>query len=85
MLMGAIEREQIEKDLLKIIAKLAGSAVEKIKLEDKLKDDLGFDSLKSIEAISRITELYEIDPDMDSLSGIESVKDIVDYLEKQLK
>lgn len=83
--MGAIGREQIEKDLLKIIAKLAGSTVEKIKLEDKLKDDLGFDSLKSLEAISRITELYEIDPDMDSLAGIETVRDIVDYLEKQLK
>ena len=48
--------------------------------EDRLKDDRGFDSLKSLEAVSRITEIYEIDPDMDSLTDIYTLKDIVDYL-----
>jgi acyl carrier protein len=82
--MSAIARETIEKELCAIIAKLAGTTADKLKPEDRLKDDLGFDSLKSLEAVSRITEQYDIDPDMDELNDIFTIKDIVDYMMKKL-
>jgi acyl carrier protein len=82
--MGAVTRPEVEKELFKIIAKLAGTTPDTLKPDDRLKDDLGFDSLKSLEAVSRITEIYEIDPDMDSLTDIYTLKDIVDYLMKLL-
>ncbi len=82
--MGSPTREKVEKDLYGIIAKLAGTTPDKLKPEDRLKDDLGFDSLKSLEAMSRITEMYDIEPDMDDLNDIHSISDIVEYLMKQL-
>ncbi|MCU0847227.1 MAG: phosphopantetheine-binding protein [Spirochaetes bacterium] len=77
-------REKIQNELFKIIARLAGTSPDKLKPETNLRDDLGFDSLKSMEAISRITELYDIEPDLDEIADIKILKDIIDYLEKKL-
>ncbi len=82
--MGTISAEQIRKDFLAIIAKLSGKKSEQIKDGDRFREDLGFDSLKSMEAISRITELYDFDPDLDEVMDLQTVIEVIAYLEKKL-
>ncbi len=82
--MSSITREKIQADVLKIIALLGETKPEKLKLEDRLREDLGFDSLKSMEALSRITELYEVDPELDEVMELKTLKEIVDYMVRTL-
>ncbi len=82
--MSDITREKIQADVMKIIALLGETKTEKLKLEDRLREDLGFDSLKSMEALSRITELYEVDPELDEVMELKTLKEIVDYMVKTL-
>jgi len=82
--MNGITREKIQADLFKIIALLGETKPEKLKLEDRLREDLGFDSLKSMEALSRITEKYEIDPELDEVMELKTLKEIVDYMVRTL-
>ncbi len=80
----AVSREQIQKDLYEIVAKLANTSVDSIASDNRFKEDLGFDSLKSMETISRITELYDFDPDLDEIMELQTVGEVVDFLEKNL-
>ena len=82
--MGSLTAEQIKNDFLKIIGKLAGKNPEELKDDDRFREDLGFDSLKSMEAISRITELYDFDPELDEIMELQTVKDVVEYLKNHL-
>lgn len=82
--MSGITREKIQADVLKIIALLGETKPEQLKLEDRLREDLGFDSLKSMEALSRITELYDVDPELDEVMELKTLKEIVDYMVKTL-
>ncbi len=82
--MGTISAEQIRNDFLAIIAKLSGKKPEQIKEGDRFREDLGFDSLKSMEAISRITEMYDFDPDLDEVMDLQTVIEVITYLEKKL-
>ena len=77
-------RDEIKKELLSVIARLAGTTPDKLKMEDRLREDLGFDSLKSMEALSRITEIYEIDPELDEVMELKTLNDILEYMAKYL-
>lgn len=79
-----VSGDKIRNEFLVIIAKLAGKKPEQIKDGDRFLEDLGFDSLKSMEAISRITELYDFDPDLDEIMSLQTVIDVIKYLEKKL-
>jgi len=74
----------IRRDFLGIVAKLAGRKAEELNDGDRFREDLGFDSLKSMEAISRITELYDFDPDLDEVMELQTVIEVIRYLEKKL-
>jgi acyl carrier protein len=78
--MSGFTKEQIQIDIYKIISKLAGITPDKLNRTDRFREDLGFDSLKSMEALSRITEYYEIDPDPHEILELQTLGDITEYL-----
>ncbi len=79
-----VDSETIRKDFIAIIARLSGRKPEEIGEGDRFREDLGFDSLKSMEAISRISELYDFDPDLDDVMELQTVIEVIGYLEKKL-
>lgn len=82
--MGNITPEQIRSDFLKIIAKLAGKKADQLGDNDRFLEDLGFDSLKSMEAISRISELYDFEPELDEIMELQTIIEVLHYLERHL-
>jgi acyl carrier protein len=82
--MGKLTAEQIRNDFLAIIAKLAGKKPDQLSDGDRFREDLGFDSLKSMEAISRISEEYDFEPELDEIMEIQTVGDVISYLERKL-
>lgn len=82
--MSSITPDQIRKEFLGIIARLAGKTADRLADGDRFREDLGFDSLKSMEAISRITETYDFEPDLDEVMDLQTIGEVVSYLVKKL-
>ena len=49
---------------------------------DRLRDDLGLDSIHSMELLSAVTEKYEVDVDMEEVQDITTVGDVVGFIVK---
>lgn len=54
-----------------------------IKLESKLIEDLGADSLDVAEIISAVEGEFDVEFDKKSLSNVETIQDIINILEKK--
>ena len=73
---------KIEQEIKEIIVESIDKLVlDRIKLTDTL-EDLGADSLDSVEIIMSLEEKYNIKVSEDVFSDIHTVQDIVDYIEK---
>jgi len=75
--MNKIEQE-VKEILVESIDKLV---LDRIKPTDTL-EDLGADSLDSVEIIMSLEEKYDIKVSEDVFSDIHTVQDIVDYIKK---
>ncbi len=74
----------IEEKVKEIIAEQLGIEVEQIKPESKFVDDLGADSLDVVELIMAFEEAFDIEiPDEDA-EKIQTVKDVIDYIQSKL-
>jgi len=80
-----ITAEQIRKDLVEVLAKLAGLEADKIGDEDRLREDLGLDSLQSMELLSRVSDQYELDLEVEDVMDVETVGDVVNQLHEFIK
>jgi acyl carrier protein len=80
-----ITEEQIRTDLLDILSKLAGLEVDQIKNDDRLREDLGLDSLQSMELLSRISDKYELDLEVEDVMDVETVGDVIKQLAEFLR
>jgi acyl carrier protein len=80
-----ITEEQIRTDLLDILSKLAGLEADQIKSDDRLREDLGLDSLQSMELLSRISDKYELDLEVEDVMDVETVGDVVKQLAEFLR
>ena len=80
--MSEITAGQIRTDLVDILSKLAGLEVNQIKDDDRLREDLGLDSLQSMELLSRISDKYELDLEVEDVMDVETVDDVVKQLAK---
>lgn len=45
-----------------------------------MRDDIGLDSLHSMELLSEVTEKYEVDVDPEDLQDVRTVRDVVSFL-----
>lgn len=75
-------KQDINKTVKHIIAKHLGIEESKIKETSYLTDDLGADSLDSIELVMAFEDEFDIEiPDKDS-ENFKTVQDIIEYLQK---
>lgn len=64
-----------------IIVEQLGVEAEQIKMDSNFIDDLGADSLDTVELIMSFEEEFEVEiPDTDA-EKIKTVKDVIDYIE----
>jgi acyl carrier protein len=75
----------VESRVKKIIADQLGVAEEEVKPEASFVDDLGADSLDTVEMVMAFEEEFNIEiPDEDA-EKIKTVKDAFDYISKKSK
>ncbi len=73
----------VENRVRKIIVDQLGVGDEEVKFEASFVDDLGADSLDTVEMVMAFEEEFNIEiPDEDA-EKIKSVQDAVDYIEKK--
>ena len=63
-----------------VIAETLGCDVEQVTLEAKLAEDLGADSLASVELTMALEEAFGVAIDDEALPNMKTVGDIMDYL-----
>jgi len=78
-------KKALQNSVKEVISELTDVDVAEIESSDRLRDDLGLDSLQEMELMSRLSEEYEIDPDMDEVMAIKTVKDVVKFLLENLE
>jgi acyl carrier protein len=44
---------------------------------DRLREDLGLDSVQNMEFLSRVTERFEIDPEMEQVMRLRTIGEVV--------
>jgi acyl carrier protein len=77
-----IGEQQIQTDLVDILSRLVGVEASKIKPTDRLREDLGLDSLQSMELLSRISDKYELNLEVEDVMDVKTVGDVVKELLK---
>ena len=78
--MSTITPKQIRNDLLQILSKLADINPSQIKDSDRLREDLGLDSLQSMELLSRISDKYVLDIEIEDVMDLQTVGEVVNEL-----
>ncbi len=79
-----MERKELEKKVIEIIADKLGKNESDISLDSQFIADLGADSLDVVELIMGFEDAFGIEiPDEDA-EKISTVKDAVDYIENKL-
>ena len=75
-----MDKQQIRNDLIEVIQQLTGVEAANVKDEDRLREDLGLDSLQSMELLSRISDKYELDLEVEDVMDVETVGEVVEQL-----
>jgi acyl carrier protein len=82
--MPRVEPQQIKQEVETIIRRIRPENKNEIRDSDRLREDLGLDSLHSMELLSAVTEKYEVDVDVEQLQDVRTVGDVVAFLSKLL-
>tara|TARA_B100000686_G_C16770200_1_gene964575 strand:- start:1293 stop:1523 length:231 start_codon:yes stop_codon:yes gene_type:complete len=70
----------IDERVQKIVCEQLGVNTEEVKLEASFIDDLGADSLDTVELVMAFEEEFEIEIPDEEAEGIVTVKNAVDYI-----
>lgn len=80
-----MKKDNISNRVKHIVAKYLGVEEEKVKESSDLADDLGADSLDTVELILQIEEEFAVEIPDEVGENIKTVKDIINYLKENLK
>ena len=69
----------------KIVVEHLGVEAAQVKEDAKFIDDLGADSLDTVELVMAFEEAFNVEIPEDAAEKIATVKDAIDYIEKQNK
>lgn len=75
-----LTKEQLTEEICAIIEERLGVAASEITPEKSLINDLGADSLDSVELIMSIEQKFDISIPDDAAENIKTVGDIIDYV-----
>ena len=78
--MNAIAKEQLRSDLVHIVGVLTNLKPTDVHDWQRLREDLGLDSLQSMELLSRISDKYMLDLDMEDVMDLQTVGQMVSQL-----
>ena len=70
----------VEDRVQKIVCEHLGVSAEEVKLEASFIDDLGADSLDTVELVMAFEEEFEIEIPDEEAENIQTVKNAVDYI-----
>jgi len=74
--------ENIQEKVTEIIVEQLGVSADQVKLESKMIEDLGADSLDAVELVMAVEEEFEIEVPDEEAEKLVSVGDIVSHVEK---
>ena len=77
--------ENIEQRVKKIVAEQLGVNESEIKIESSFVDDLGADSLDTVELVMALEEEFECEIPDEEAEKITTVQEAVDYVNAHLK
>lgn len=74
--------EQVKADLFNIVSETLGYDPSLLSLDMNIESDLGIDSLRRVELLTNVNDLYEIPEDVDTnlLSSLKTLEDIVNFI-----
>lgn len=72
----------MEQKIKEILAEELSVDIEEIKLDTNLKDDLNADSIDMMQVIDVLEQEFDVEVDTAELVNIETVGDILAYIEK---
>ena len=78
--MTAPSADTLRNDVDEIIRRIRPDFKGEVKDSDRLREDIGLDSLHAMELLSAVTEKYEIDVDIEEVQEVKTVGDVVNFL-----
>lgn len=77
-------KTDIRENILKTLSKFSKIRPEKIKMEDRLCEDLKLDSLERMEVFGAICDEHKIDPDLEKVVSLSTVGQVLDFMESSI-
>lgn len=80
-----MERAEIEKRVKKVISRILGVDEEKITPESRFVEDLGAESVQSLELVAGFEEEFDIEMEEDAALQVKTVGKAIEFISKYLK
>ena len=80
----AVDRKQVADKVYGIVAELTATQIAQLKGADRMIEDLGLDSMQRMELLSRVSEEFEVDPDMEQVMKANTIDDVITLLSTHL-
>ena len=77
--------DSVEEKVKNIISKQMGVSMEKITYESSFVNDLGADSLDTVELVMEFEDAFELDISDENAEKIQTVGDAIKYIEDNIK